>query len=80
MCYAIIGTWSDRIVVGECEIAEASSKVWWLDGIVAVSLLVACSWLVFGIQAAFRAVLGRWRTHRAVRATAVREPVAEPVA
>jgi hypothetical protein len=48
---------------------------WWLDGIVAVSILIASSWLVYGIRTAFRAV---WSRRRATRPPAVSAaPVAD---
>lgn len=34
---------------------------WWLDGIVAVAILVVCAWSVCGVRTAWRAVLLRWR-------------------
>jgi PAP2 superfamily len=34
---------------------------WWLDGIVAVAILVICAWGVYGVRAAWRALLGRLR-------------------
>jgi hypothetical protein len=33
---------------------------WWLDGIVAASILVACAWSVFGVRTAWRAARARW--------------------
>jgi len=41
---------------------------WWLDGIVAVAILVGCAWSVFGVRTAWRATRARW----------VRPPVAVP--
>jgi hypothetical protein len=33
---------------------------WWLDGIVAIAILVVCAWAVFGVRAAWRATRARW--------------------
>jgi PAP2 superfamily len=57
-------------------VVVATGNHWWLDGIVAVTLLVTCAWLVAGMQAVFRAGLRHWRATRAVRGTAA---AAEPV-
>ena len=37
---------------------------WWLDGIVAVLLLVSCAWGVHGVRTAWHAVLARWQLRR----------------
>lgn len=34
---------------------------WWLDGIVAVTILVLCAWSVYGVRTAWQAVLARVR-------------------
>jgi hypothetical protein len=44
---------------------------WWLDGIVAVSILAICAWGVFGVRTAWRATRARWTRPVAV----VPEPV-----
>ncbi|WP_375489828.1 phosphatase PAP2 family protein [uncultured Jatrophihabitans sp.] len=51
-------------------VVVATGNHWWLDGIVAVVLLVACAWLVVGIQALFRAAVRRWRAWRSAGADA----------
>jgi hypothetical protein len=47
---------------------------WWLDGIVAVLVLIICAWGVFGVRTAWQQAVARWRGGRAVMA-AVPEPV-----
>lgn len=37
---------------------------WWLDGIVAVTILVVCAWSVYGVRAAWHAVRARRRARR----------------
>ena len=37
---------------------------WWLDGIVAVAILVLCAWGVYGVRSAWHAALARLRTDR----------------
>jgi hypothetical protein len=37
---------------------------YWLDGIVAVSVLVTCAWGVYGVRTAWRALLARHRSRR----------------
>jgi hypothetical protein len=51
-------------------VVVATGNHWWLDGVVAVAVLVACAWAVLGLQAA-------WAALRAPRepAAAVLEPV-----
>ena len=48
---------------------------WWLDGAVAVAILVVCAWSVYGVRTAWRAVVVRWARARAVPGDAVPEPV-----
>jgi hypothetical protein len=50
----------------------ATANHWWLDGIVATGLLVACAWLRYGAAHGARALLRRAGAGRA-------EPAAEPV-
>lgn len=38
---------------------------WWLDGIVAVAILVLCAWAVYGVRTAWHALLARVRAARA---------------
>ena len=38
---------------------------WWLDGIVAVAILVVCAWGVYGVRSAWRVALARYRARRA---------------
>lgn len=33
---------------------------WWLDGVVAVAVLAACAWGVYGVRRGWRAACGRW--------------------
>jgi hypothetical protein len=42
-------------------VVVATGNHWWLDGIVAVGVLVACAWGVAGVRAGWHAVLGRAR-------------------
>lgn len=37
---------------------------WWLDGVVAVSILVVCAWAVHGVRTAWRAARVRWTARR----------------
>jgi hypothetical protein len=37
----------------------ATGNHWWLDGIVAVTILVICAWGVFGVRTAWHALLRR---------------------
>ncbi len=60
-------------------VVVSTGNHWWLDGIVAVALLVACAWMVAGIQAVSRAAVRRWHAARAARAGAV-PPEAVPAA
>jgi hypothetical protein len=53
----------------------ATGNHWWMDGIVAVLILVASAWGVYGVRTAFRAGLRVWRRDRA-GAGASPEPVA----
>jgi hypothetical protein len=56
-------------------VVVATGNHWWLDGIVAVALLAACAWLVFGIRTAFHASLDQWRARTRPPVEAVPEPV-----
>lgn len=52
---------------------------WWLDGIVAVLLLVLCAWLVVGVRSVWHRALARWRTGREARSpTAAPDPSLNP--
>jgi PAP2 superfamily len=42
-------------------VVVATGNHWWLDGIVAVSVLVVCAWSVFGVRSAWIAALSRWQ-------------------
>ncbi len=53
-------------------VVVATANHWWLDGIVATSLLVACAWLRFGASQGRRALI---RRVSAGRSAAVPEPV-----
>jgi hypothetical protein len=49
---------------------------WWLDGIVAVVILVGCAWGVYGVRTAWHALLARVRTARGrAEPDALPEPV-----
>lgn len=52
---------------------------WWLDGIVAVGVLVVCAWGVFGVRTAWHAIVARWRTRAATVLPPEPEPEREPV-
>ena len=52
-------------------VVVATGNHWWLDGIVAVAILSACAWGVFGMRTAWRLLLGRSIPSR-------QESVAEP--
>jgi hypothetical protein len=39
---------------------------WWLDGIVAVSILILCAWCVYGVRTAWHAVVDRMRSGRGI--------------
>jgi hypothetical protein len=53
---------------------------WWLDGIVAVGVLAACAWGVYGVRTSWRRAVLRWRAGRAGRAIRAAGPEpAEPV-
>ncbi|HEV7205395.1 MAG TPA: phosphatase PAP2 family protein [Jatrophihabitans sp.] len=56
-------------------VVVATGNHWWLDGIVAVALLAASAWAVYGGRAGVGALVDRWR---AAREPLVGEP--EPVA
>jgi hypothetical protein len=47
---------------------------WWLDGIVAVLILIACAWGVYGVRTGWHAALGRYRAARIIRTTKGAEP------
>ncbi len=50
---------------------------WWLDGIVAVAILVVCAWSVYAARTAWRAAVARFRTGPRRRRSAA-EPAAQP--
>jgi hypothetical protein len=52
---------------------------WWLDGIVAVGILCACAWSVYGVRSAWRAVVGHWPSQREAAGPDLSSPPAEPV-
>ena len=56
-------------------VVVSTGNHWWLDGIVAVIVLVACAWIRIGLAAAWQHARARWDTRRAT----VPEPVNEPV-
>lgn len=43
-------------------VVVATGNHWWLDGIVAVTILSICAWSVYGVRLAWRTVLTRRRT------------------
>jgi hypothetical protein len=43
-------------------VVVATGNHWWLDGIVAVALLVVCAWSVYGVRTGWRALRVRWTT------------------
>jgi len=47
-------------------VVVATGNHWWLDGIVAILILVSCAWGVFGVRSAWRAGVARWRSSRGV--------------
>ena len=60
------GTWQ-RVTVF---VVVVTGNHWWLDGIVAVAILVACAWAVHGVRTV-------WHTLRSSR-RAPADPVPEP--
>jgi hypothetical protein len=52
-------------------VVVATGNHWWLDGIVAIAILVVCAWSVRGVRAA-------WRSARGRRRPALAAPVQEP--
>jgi PAP2 superfamily protein len=52
---------------------------WWLDGIVAVAILCACSWAVYGVRTGWRALLVRCRQARSTSGPDLASPPAAPV-
>jgi hypothetical protein len=40
----------------------ATANHWWLDGIVAVALLIGCAWARYGVALGYHSVVTRWRT------------------
>lgn len=48
---------------------------WWLDGIVAIGVLVICAWAVYGVRTAWRVLVARYRVRRTVTSTE-EEPLA----
>ena len=59
-----------------CVVATANH--WWLDGIVATAILIACAWLRFGLAHALRISVARWQATRMPVPAAEPEPVAVP--
>jgi hypothetical protein len=55
-------------------VVVATGNHWWLDGIVAVAVLVLCAWLRYGVARGWSAFAQSRRT----RATPVADPVADP--
>jgi hypothetical protein len=45
-------------------VVVATGNHWWLDGIVAVALLVMCAWAVFGVRTGWQALWVRWSARR----------------
>jgi PAP2 superfamily len=60
-------------------VVVATGNHWWLDGIVAVLVLGACAWGVFGVRTAWQAALARRRAAR-VPVLVAPEPLAGAVA
>ncbi len=52
-------------------VVVATGNHWWLDGIVAILILTACAWGVYGVRRAWHALVSR---PRGARTTAVAEP------
>jgi hypothetical protein len=48
---------------------------WWLDGIVAAAILVACAWAVFGVRTGWHAALARYRPYGVRNVTSVPENI-----
>jgi PAP2 superfamily len=42
-------------------VVVSTANHWWLDGIVAVLVLVSCAWARYGVSAAWHALLAKWR-------------------
>jgi hypothetical protein len=53
-------------------VVVATGNHWWLDGVVAVAVLVVCAWFRYGVARAWPA---RHRTRRSVTSTVVELPV-----
>jgi hypothetical protein len=59
-------------------VVVATGNHWWLDGIVAVAILIVCAWSVFGVRTAWHAALARLRARLnrvPLPATASQEPL-----
>ncbi|MGI8678865.1 MAG: phosphatase PAP2 family protein [Jatrophihabitans sp.] len=59
-------------------VVVATGNHWWLDGIVAVALLVICAWGVVGVRHGWQSVRVRWQLGSLAR-TAPSIPSGEPV-
>jgi hypothetical protein len=42
-------------------VVVATANHWWLDGIVAVIVLVGCAWARHGLSTGWHAIVAKWR-------------------